>query len=395
MKILQVANFFKPIWEAGGVARSTYELSRQLVERGHDLTVYSTNWAYFERDLPTNRPINLESMRVYYFDNLRQYSPVDMLPPIPWYAPVVARREVKDFDIIHMNEYRSLLTVSVYRYAKKYGTPYVLQARGSLPKIMQVQRLKSLFDLAWGNDVLRSASRVIALNRREVDQYRLMGVEEEKIETIPNGVDLSLFEDLPPGGTFRKMYGIGEDEEIILFLGRINPIKGADLLVDAFAEVLSEWRTVRLVIVGPDGGQLPALKRQIHALGIDKKVLITGPLFENPAKIAAYLDADIYVLPSMYETFPNSVLEANACATPAIITDRCGSAEIFNGKSGYVVGYDRAELRDAMLDLLRNPDLRRSFGRAGREMVFAEFGWDRIVAKVERLYETILAEDAR
>jgi glycosyltransferase involved in cell wall biosynthesis len=395
MKILQVANFFKPIWEAGGVARSTYELSRHLVERGHDLTVYSTNWAYFERDLPTNRPVSLESMQVYYFDNLRQYSPVDVLPPIPWYAPFVARKEVKDFDIVHMNEYRSLLSVSVYRYAKKYGTPYVLQARGSLPKIMQVQRLKSLFDIAWGNDLLRSASRAIALNQREVDLYVQMGVEEDRIETIPNGVDLSLFENLPEKGTFRKMYGIGEDEEIILFLGRLNPIKGADLLIDAFSMVLSEWSTARLVIVGPDGGQLPALEQQIHALGLGKKILVTGPLFENPAKIAAYLDADIYVLPSMYETFPNSVLEANACGTPAIITDRCGSAEIFNGKSGYVVGYDRTELRDAILDLLRNPDIRKAFGKAGREMVFAGFGWDRIVAKVEKLYENVLAEDAR
>ncbi len=391
MNILQVANFYKPIWEAGGVARSTYELSRHLAARGHAVTVYTTNWAYQDYDLTTNAPVDVEGVRVYYFENLRRYAP-SLLPPTPYYSPVVARREIDSFDIIHMNEYRALLTAGVCRYARKYDVPYVLQARGSLPKIMQVQRLKGFFDSIWGERMLRGASRVIALNPREVEQYEAMGVERERIVTVPNGVDLSLFRDLPEPGRFREAFGIPDDEQIILFLGRINRIKGTDLLVDAFADILREGHRARLVIVGPDGGLLPSLKQQIAALGIADRILFTGPLYETRDKLSAYIDADVYVLPSLYETFPNTVLEANACGTAAILTDRCGIAEMIDGRGGRVVRYDRDELASAIIDMLKDDAGRRRFGEDGRTMVFSEFGWGSVVERMENLYKTVLEE---
>jgi glycosyltransferase involved in cell wall biosynthesis len=393
MKILQVTNFYKPIWEAGGPARSTYEMSRHLIARGHDVTVYTTNWAYQDYHLTTNTPVDVEGVRVYYFENLRKYAP-HLLPPTPYYSPVVARKEVGSYDIVHMNEYRALLTAGVCRYARRYRVPYVLQARGSLPKIMHGQRLKGFFDRVWGSRMLHGAARVIALNPREVEQYGMMGVAPERIVTIPNGVDLTLFRDLPKPGTFREAFDIPEDEQIILFLGRIHRIKGTDLLVDAFAEVLQRGYRARLVIVGPDAGLLPALKQQISALGIGERILFTGPLYEARDKLSAYIDADVYVLPSVYETFPNSVLEANACGTAAILTDRCGIAEMIDGKGGVVVRYDRDDLRDAIIELLDDDAMRRRFGTDGKKMVFSEFGWETIVERVEGLYREVVEEQS-
>lgn len=393
MRILQVTNFYKPIWEAGGPARSTYEMARHLSARGHDVTVYTTNWAYQDYHLATNTPVDVEGVRVYYFENLRKYAP-HLLPPTPYYSPVVARKEVSSYDIIHMNEYRALLTAGVCRYARRYQIPYVLQARGSLPKIMHVQRLKGFFDRFWGSRMLRDAARVIALNPREVEQYGMMGVEQERIVTIPNGVDLTLFDDLPKPGAFREAFGIPEDERIVLFLGRINRIKGTDLLVDAFAEILRQGYRARLVIVGPDAGLLSVLKQQIAALGIEEHILFTGPLYEARDKVSAYVDADIYVLPSVYETFPNSVLEANACGTPAILTDRCGIAEMIDGRGGVVVRYDRRELRDAIAGLLDDDAARQRYGKDGKAMVFGEFGWESVVQRVEGLYREVLEEQS-
>jgi glycosyltransferase involved in cell wall biosynthesis len=242
--------------------------------------------------------------------------------------------------------------------------------------------------------MLHGAARVIALNPREVEQYGMMGVAPERIVTIPNGVDLTLFRDLPKPGTFREAFDIPEDEQIILFLGRIHRIKGTDLLVDAFAEVLQRGYRARLVIVGPDAGLLPALKQQISALGIGERILFTGPLYEARDKLSAYIDADVYVLPSVYETFPNSVLEANACGTAAILTDRCGIAEMIDGKGGVVVRYDRDDLRDAIIELLDDDAMRRRFGTDGKKMVFSEFGWETIVERVEGLYREVVEEQS-
>ncbi|TRZ52826.1 MAG: hypothetical protein D4S01_02285 [Dehalococcoidia bacterium] len=197
MRILQVAHVFKPLWESGGVARVAYEISKHLVAQGHELIIYTTNRSLYETNLETNRVLHLEGMRVYYFENLRKYFLRKTPPPVPYYLPFIAMKEVKQFDIIHIHGYRDLLTVIIHHYAKKYGIPYVLQAHGSLPMIMAKQRLKWIYDVFFGYRLLRDASKVIALSRTEAKQYRDMGVPEEKIEVMPNGIDLE-YADLPP-----------------------------------------------------------------------------------------------------------------------------------------------------------------------------------------------------
>jgi glycosyltransferase involved in cell wall biosynthesis len=249
------------------------------------------------------------------------------------------------------------------------------------------QRLKRVYDQVWGNNILKDASKVIALTRTEADQYKKMGVDENKIEIVPNGIDLSEYDNLPERGEFRRKYLIRDDEKIILYLGRIHKIKGVDLLVKAFADLIKESDDVRLVIAGPDDGFLSTLSGQIEDLKIDDKILFAGPMYERD-KLEAYVDADVYVLPSVYETFPVTVLEACACGTPVIITDRCGIVDIVE-RVGHVVEYEYggAQLRDAVFEVLSDDGLRRRFGEEGQRLVRAEFGWDGIVKSVEELYK--------
>ena len=389
MKILQVTNFFKPSWESGGPARVAYEVSKELIERGHEVTVYTTDGYTSRLSVKKNKPVDVDGIKTYYFRNLSSYLAREIVLPIPYFLPIVARKEIWDFDVIHIHEHRTVVAAIVRHYAKNYGIPYIIQTHGSVLPLFQKQGLKKIFDLSFGYRILSGASKVIALTKTEAEQYKKMGVDADKIEIVPNGIDLSEYDNLPERGEFRKKCTIREDEKLILYLGRIHKIKGIDLLVEAFADLVKELDNVRLVIVGPDDGFLSTLKRQIEDLKIGDKILFTGPLYERD-KLKAYVDADVYVLPSVYETFPVTVLETWASGTPVIITDRCGIAD-FVEKVGYVVEYNKDQLRDAMFKILRDEGLRKRFGEEGKRLVKEEFEWDKTVKKLERIYEAIAA----
>ena len=391
MKILQVCHSFYPCFDAGGVVRVVYELSKKLVKNGHGVTVYTTDGCKKRLDVKKNLPVCVEGISTYYFSNLSNYLRMKLKIATTYYLPTVARKEIMDFDVIHIHEHRTVLAIVIHKYSQKYNVPYIIQAHGSVLPTFQKQRLKKIFDLLFGYKILKDASKVIALTKTEVEQYNKMGVDGGKIEIVPNGIDFSEYANLPKRGEFRKRYSIKDDEKIILYLGRIHKIKGADLLVKAFADLTNDLDDVRLVIAGPDDGFLSTLKKKIGNLKIDDKILFTGPLYER-SKLGAYVDADVYVLPSVYEIFGIAVLEACACGTPVIVTDRCGIADVVDGKVGYVVEYDKDQLRDAIFEVLSDDGLRRRFGEEGRRLVREQFGWDKVVLGVERIYLNLIEQ---
>ena len=389
MKILVISGTFPPR-KFGGVTNISYKTARKLAELGHEVTVYTTdvgNTQSSRLDVQRGKMV-IDGVKVYYFRNIsnrlafkhRLFLPVGMTSFI--------RKNITNFDIIHIHDYRSLLNVIIHHYSKKYGVPYVIQSHGSLPR-MGKQGLKRLYDWVWGNKILKNASKVIALTEVEAEQYKNMGVDGNKIEIVPNGIDLAEYDDLPEKGRFRRKYNIKDNEKIILYLSRIHKIKGLDLLVNAFADLIKEVDNVRLVIVGPDDGFLSNLKSQIEKLGIGDKVLLTGALYDRD-KLEAYIDADVYVLPSRYEAFPNTVLEAFACGTPVIVTDRCSIADIVRDKVGFVVKFDENQLANAILKLLRDVELSKEFGKRGRKLVEEKLNWDRIVEDLVKIYVSVL-----
>ena len=389
MKILQVTPTFVPS-KFGGVKVVSYNISKALSKKGHEVGVYTTDADIGHLRLSNIKNIkNMGGFNVWYFKNAsnwlafkyRLFLPRGMLSKI--------KKEIGSFDIIHLHDFRSFQNIIVHHYAKKYGVPYVLQAHGSVLPFFQKQRLKKIFDLFFGYKILRGASKLIASTKIEAEQYKKMGVDKDKIEIVPNGIDLSEYENLPEKREFRRKYSIREDEKMILYLGRIHKIKGIDLLVEAFADLIKELDGVRLVIVGPDDGFLSTLKRQIEDLNIGDRILFTGLLPEKD-KLGAYVDADVYVLPSVYETFPVTVLEACACGTPVIVTDRCGAANIVNDNNvGHVVEYDKDQLQDAIFKILTNDELSH-FGGNGKKLVRKKFSWDIVVEQLEKIYGGII-----
>jgi len=298
---------------------------------------------------------------------------------------LLAMKELAGFDVIHFHEYRTVQNALIHRFAQRYGIPYVLQAHGSLLRRVTKQKLKRIYDELWGYRLLRDATKVIALTIAEAEQYRSMGLAEDKVEVVPNGIDLSEFANLPERGRFRAQWGFGDNQKVVLYLGRLHKTKGLDLLAEAFADLSKLLDDVKLVIAGPDDGNLPALKGLIKELKMEEKVLLTGPLYGRD-KLEAYVDADVHVSPRAWEPFGLTLIEACACGTPVICCAGCGIADVIDGQVGLAVPYDRDQLSNAILRMLRDEQMRREFGNKGKLLAHERFDWAKIADQVERIY---------
>lgn len=391
MKILQVANSFKYAWSSGGVARVAYDISLALTKRGHKVTVFTTDKGLEESScLKTNDPISLDGMQVYYFRNLSRRLARKGFA-MPFYSLYAARRRLAEFDVIHIHELTRMINVVIYYYAKKYDIPYVFQAHGSIPrsKSRPKQILSWIFDILFGYKLLKGASKVIALTQTEAQQYRSVGVPKEKIETVPNGIDLSKYTDLPTKGCFKKKLGIDEGKKVILYLGRINRIKGIDFLVRAYAHLIRNLNLdSKLLIIGPDDGCLAEIQTLIKTLKMQDDALVLGPLYGED-KLEAYVDANVYVLASRYETFPMTVLEAMACGTPIILSEKCGLSEVVRNRTGLVVNPSSADIEKALRRVLTDEKLQQTY-RENCKRTIEQFDLSRTVSKLERIYQDIV-----
>lgn len=389
MKILHVTNFFKPSWEAGGVARVAYEISENLVKEGHEVTVYTTDGFKSRLNINKNRIVDVDGINTYYFRNLFNYFSRKNIT-IPYYLPFIAKKEIKNFDIIHIHEHRTLLAIIVHYYAKKYNIPYVLQAHGSIPNTIGKQDQKRLFDALCGKKILKDASKLIAVSNIEVDQYLQMNIPLEKVVVVPNGIDVGSFSSLPDKGTFRKKHSINE-KHMILFLGRLHERKGIDFLIKSFAELLTEINNVVLVLAGSNDGYLDKAKSLVDELNLKDHVKFTG-FISTVEKLEAYLDADVLVYPSTLEIFGLVPFEAIMCGNPVIVTDDCGCGEfIKKANCGCLVKYgDVIDLKNKIRFILENPDLGSKFVENGQKYITSNLTCPLICKKTEILYESCI-----
>lgn len=393
MKILQVCpKFLSQI--ASGSIRVAYTISKELVQRGHSVTVlasdakdkYSRTKAGFEES---------DGIRIYRFKNIgfkflgrnKLFITPDMIH--------VLKKEITHFDIIHLHEFRTFQNIVVHHYTKKYGVPYVLQTHGSLPRNMGKLRLKWIYDAFSGYKLLRNASKVLALSPVEARQYKGMGTSEEKIAIIPNGIDLLKHTNLPPKGGFKERYGIEKERKVVLYLGRINRFKGIEFLIDAFAYLIKniKYANAILVIAGPNDGYLDETKRLIRQHKIEERILFSGPLF-GIRKVEAYVDSSIVAsLDSLQEVvFLLVPLEAAACGTPVIVTKSNYIATLVEkGNFGSWVEYGKVtELATRLKEMLVNEDLLKKMGLNGHKFVSDNFDWKSVVDKIERIYEEVV-----
>jgi glycosyltransferase involved in cell wall biosynthesis len=376
MNILQVIQFLSP--KFGGSVAVPVQLSKELAKKNHNVTIVTSDYGF---DTKYAQEIKESGVKVIPFRaiiNLGQFI----------YSPALkswSREHVKNYDIIHLHNFRSYQNNVISDCAITYNIPYILQAHGSVLPFHEKQGLKRLYDLVWGKKILSFSSNVFALTETEAEQYQTMGVSKNKIKIVPNGLDLSEFLNTPPYGKFRCKYNISEKEKIILYLGRIHETKGLDLLIDSFYEITRTRNNVQLIMIGPDDGYLLHVLKKIHELDLENKIRILG-FIEQEEKIEALVDADVFVTPSFYG-FPVTFLEAMACGTP-VITTTCGdNLDWLDNNVGFIVEYDRMQLKGAVEKILDNNDIYLKFQENGLQLIRSRFNWDTISNDILELYK--------
>jgi glycosyltransferase involved in cell wall biosynthesis len=391
MNILHVISSFPPAYSYGGPAQQAYLMCRELVKRGHNVTVYTTDVLDSRSRMNQNsNPTIIEGIKVFRFKNISNNLAYKNFPCAPWMT-IALWKNIKNYDIVHIHEYRTFQTIITYYHAKKFEVPYIFQARGDIDPIIRFQKIKVLFDKIWGSSICRNAKKCIPTAKIEAIQYREMGVSEKQIEIIQNAIDIDQYRKAPKYGEFRKKYSISSTEKIILSIGRIHVKKGLDLLIKSFAQIQEEIPHTLLVIVGPDEGFLSELDKLSKILTIQDKIIFTGPLY-GEQKLMAYRDADVFVLPSKSENFGNVVIEALACGTPVIVTNLCGVAEWITDEIGYNINYDEQELSLALKNILSDDKKRIMMGE--NAIRYGEnFSIKQTIIKFEKVYANAISED--
>jgi glycosyltransferase involved in cell wall biosynthesis len=237
----------------------------------------------------------------------------------------------------------------------------------------------------------RVSDRLIGVSQATVDDLVRLGVApRERFQVMPLGLDLDRFAEPAPGlrEETRRELGVGEDEVLLVFVGRFAPIKRLDLLLDAFAQAGGGAPRPRLAIVG-DGEERSSLEGRATELGVADRVSFLGYRRELRPFFAA---ADLAVLSSDNEGTPVSLIEAAAAGLPAVATDVGGVSEVVTADTGTLVPPGDAEaLARAMATMAADPERRRSAGSAARARALSRYGAQRLIADVDALYRELLA----
>lgn len=296
-------------------------------------------------------------------------------------------------DIVVINGIMTYPMTVAGTISKNLGKPYVISLRGGLlPYHMTIKPLrKKLFLRMFVRDILHQASAIHVTSKQEYQCVAKLGLKTP-VTIIPNGANLP-----PDNIDSLQLPSIIESfhngQRVVLFMGRISPIKGLDILVKSWADLVKErkYSDVRLIVAGPDErGYTEKLKITARKLGVESKILFPG-MMDGESKWALYKYADIFILPSYGENFGHVVAEALGCETPAIATTSTPWEKLKTYNAGRWVEPRQQSLTAALRELLDMPreNLER-MGKCGRKLIEEQYSWNLITKKLINLYQCIV-----
>jgi glycosyltransferase involved in cell wall biosynthesis len=385
MKILQVIPFFVPAWGFGGPVKVVYDISTSLVEKGYDVTVLTTDALDSKSRIPSAYEI-ISGIKVCRFRNFSPY----LAKKFNLYLPFGFREYVKDninnFDIIHLHAFFTYQNIVTAFYCKRKKIPYIIHLHESLvPKLDRGKFLfKTLFNLFFGKSIIDYASKIFVLTLKEKEELAdYSNSAKDKIIILPNPLP-KIDTDFSSRLTVCKT-----KEKTFLSLSRLSYLKGIDLLIRAFSELLKIDSKCKLVIAGPDeNGQAKKLKKLVNELEINNNVEFLG-LVEGKTKAEVYKNADVFVLFSRYEPFAITVLEAIQYNLPLCLSKNVGIANQVKKTGCGIIIDDASNSSKGALGLALAYEMRYKLSKNNSKMLQL-FEMPRIIDLIINTYKEIV-----
>jgi glycosyltransferase involved in cell wall biosynthesis len=394
VRILNVAQTYFPYLAEGGRPAKVRILSRNLAHRGHHVTVLTVNLGAAEWTqagiVPEKTSLGWrlveDGVEAIYLPEVGRYRAITINPRLVQFC----RASLGDFDLAHFYGLYDLLGPSVSYFCRRQGVPYVIEPMGMFRPIDRSFRLKQMWHRSVGSRFWRDAAQIVATSELEQQELLEDGVPPTKVVMRYNGIDMKSSSNPTLRGVFRSKWNIGPDEPLIVFLSRLIPRKGADLLIEAFAQSCPQ--SGRLVIAGPEGepGYRAYLEKHAIDSGVGLRIIFTGPIYDGE-KNSLLADADLFALPSQYENFANVAAEAMAFGVPVIITHSCGICSVVEGVAGLVVIPKVAAIADALRTMICDKVLYARM-QAGCRLVADRLDWNTLTEQMEGYYTEVLAQ---
>jgi glycosyltransferase involved in cell wall biosynthesis len=392
MRFLFVTEAFLPAFQYGGTPQTVFGLAETLISLGHTCLVISTN-AGGDSNLPVllDKPIIYKGVPVIYTARWRQNT--------YFYAPNLIRHLkmlVSEYDVALVRGNWGYINLASRLTLPKLSLPYCLSPEGIFdPWAFHHKYFKKLpyWHLVEKWNFSRAAG-IVALTDKEATLAR-QKVPDVTVQVIPNGVNLDNFYPAPGkeelGGFFPQL----AHQPFILFLSRLHPKKGLDVLFPAFRNFLEgcqrqdDLRPYLVVAGEGDAKYKNELATLTKELDLGERILFTG-LVTGQAKLALLHHCAFMVLPSRSEGLPMAVLEALACGKPVIFTPDCNIPTVAQAAAGLEVNLGVESLSAAMAKLWNNAGLRQEMGDKAIKLVEAKFTWERVARETVRFCQQLL-----
>ena len=379
--------------DTGGMNVYVLQLAREFGRRGHQVDVYTRC-----HDPKDPQIVDLgDGARVIHLNagphDTTKDSFYEYIPEFMGNLCAFKASEGIEYDLIHSHYWLSGRVGVIL--GRKWGIPHAVTFHTLAKTKLRARAGERESDLRVGVEerVVRvSDGLIVSTEQERQDLIRLYGAQGHKVRVIPAGVDLGMFKSVDKS-VARATLGLN-GKKVILYVGRIDPIKGLDNLVEAFA-LLEEKDDATLLIVGGKRGhdeELERLKSKVGELGIRENVIFAGAVPQSRLP-AYYSAADVFVLPSYAESFGLAALEAMACGTP-VVASRVGGLSTFisDGDTGYLIPWRCPEPFAQRLDvLLANPALRNVMGAAARAKAL-EMSWAGVAEDMLGHYSFLMGE---
>jgi glycosyltransferase involved in cell wall biosynthesis len=365
--------------QAGGLFESVRGLAKAVASANEEVRVFGIRDEQSAVDLQEWRPLSVQTFR----PRLRAWGYSNQLVPAMLEA---------DLDILSVHGLWKYCSVGSQRWHRQTRRPYVVHPHGMLESwaVRNAMWKKRIAALLYENQHLRQAACVRALSEAEAQSIRSYGLRNP-ICVIPNGVDLP---DLRQSNAKTQ----SANPKTLLYLGRLHPKKNISNLIRAWNETLNSQRSNGdrwvLAIAGWDQGGYEAQLRQLTTdLGLLTSVIFVGPQF-GADKSECYRACDAFILPSLSEGLPMTVLEAWAHAKPVLMTSECNLPEGFEADAALRIGNAPEEIAAGLRQLVEMSDNdRAAMGTRGRTLVAKSFSWPRIGQQMGAVYEWLLGAE--